>query len=171
MSLKGKIWNAVVLLIIACLWTGCGYSTSSLLRDDVHSIYVPVFDNKTWYRGLEVQLTRAIVDEVTLHTRLRIAPRDEADTILEGELVSFEQIAAVVSSGQDVQLTRITAAVEFRWVDNLTRREIVQKQTVRETALYPLTLAGPPGTPYGPPETLAFRQIAKRIVEKMERNW
>ena len=153
-----------LLVSACCLLAGCGYSTSTLLRQDIRSISVPVFDNRTWYHGLEVELTRAVVEEVKLHTRLHFAPPGEADSALEGELVSFEQEAPVKTREQDIVLARVTVEVRFRWVDNLTRRDIVPRQSVRETQLYAVPLGGPP-------ESLAFREVAKRIVEKMERDW
>ncbi len=154
-----------LLLIAGCfVLTGCGYSTSTLLRRDIRTVYVPVFDNHTWHRGLEVELTRAVVEEVKLHTRLGFASRQEADSILEGELIAFEEDVITKTPQDDILLTRLRATVRFRWVDNLTRREIVPLQSIKESTLYPVLIREPR-------ERELFRQMAQRIVEKMEREW
>ena len=79
------------LALLSAALSGCGYSTTGLLRQDIRTVHVAVFDNQTWRRGLEVELTRALVRELTLHTHLRIASKEEADSTLRGELLEFEQ--------------------------------------------------------------------------------
>ena len=53
-------------IILACaaglaLVMGCGYSSRPMTRGDVRTVYVPVFDNQTMRRGMEFDLTRAVV--------------------------------------------------------------------------------------------------------------
>jgi len=150
--------------LTAIVLTGCGYSTSSLIRDDIRTVHVPVFDNQTWRRGLEVDLTRAIVEELKLHTHLRIAPKDEADSTLEGELVEFTQSVVTKSVDDQVLLKRAQATVRYKWKDNLTKRDIVPSRSVMETETVALARADPV-------ETWLFRKLAQRIVESLEQQW
>lgn len=148
----------------ALVLAGCGYSTSSLIREDIRTVHVPVFDNQTWRRGLEVDLTRAILEEVKLHTRLRIAPKDQADSTLDGELIELTQSIVTKSVDDQILLKRAQATVRFRWRDNLTKRDIVPLRTVTETE----TVALARGDPV---ETWLFRKLAQRIVESLEQDW
>jgi len=143
---------------------GCKYSTGNLLRDDIRTVYIPVFKNDTFFRGLEVELTRAVVNEIKLHTRMRIAPRDEADSVIEGELVEFEQRSVIRNEDDEIVLKRLAARVRFRWVDNLTLQDIVPSRTVSETETVAAATAGQV-------EGDLFRELAKAIVENMAREW
>src|SRR5438128_12243361 len=85
----------VLPIVLALLLTGCGYHAmqsdyhwSSLYRPDVHTVAVPIFQSTDYHRGVEFQLTKALVNQLELHTPYKVVPRERADTILEGEIVS-----------------------------------------------------------------------------------
>src|SRR5215213_729468 len=63
-----------------------GYEYSSLYRTDVRTVAVPIFTNKTYYRGVEFYLTKAIVGNVEAQTPYKVVPQERADTILTGEI-------------------------------------------------------------------------------------
>ena len=203
----GEVPHAIRTFLCLCLAAaamfagpiGCRYSTSSLLRDDIRTVYIPVFDNSTWRRGLEVDLTRAVVEEIKLHTPLTLAPRDEADSILEGEIIQVEQDVVIKAVDReeapeeeepepgaprravvkvpsreapetirtredDVLLQRVPVKVRFRWVDNLTGQDIVPPTVVSHPEAFALARAEPLA------EWIS-RELAQRIVEKMEKDW
>jgi hypothetical protein len=135
-----------------------------LLRSDIETVCIPVFDNQTWYRGLEASLTKALVEEVELHTRLRFAPRGRSDSVLEGGLTDYEEEVVATTTADGILMKRITATVRFRWVDNLTGREIVPWQEVTESALFAVRTGEPQ-------EERVLAELAQRIVEKMEEPW
>jgi len=162
-ALRCKVVSLVLGAVVLSL-TGCAYSTSPLLREDVRTVYVPVFDNHTFRRGLEVDLTRAVVQELTLRTHLRIAPEEAADTTLLGTLEGFEEEVVTKSKEGNVLLMRARASVRFRWRDNLALRDIVPPQTVTETETIAVARADAL-------ETSLFREVAQRIVERLERDW
>jgi hypothetical protein len=157
-----RLTLTLTLLTLLC---GCaGYAPANLHRGDIRSVYVEAFDNETFRRGLEVPLSRAVASEIKLRTSLALAPRDEADSVLSGELVDFVQRTRIKSDKDNVLLQRVQAVVRFRWVDRLTGRDIVPPQTVRESARVPVALG----------ESLTdrvFAETARRIVERMEQNW
>lgn len=160
-----RFLSAMALWGVACVaLSACGYSTSNLLRDDIKSVCVLTFDNQTWYRGLEKGLSKAVAEEIELHTRMRPADRHEADSFIEGELLSFDEALVAESEDGFAQVKRVTVAVRFRWVDNLTRRDIVPWQTIEEPSNYVVALGEPV-------EARPFRDVAKRIVERMQKSW
>jgi len=152
------------LALTVAVCAGCGYSARSMFRRDIRTVYVAGFDNRTFRRGLEVPLTRAVQAEIALRPGLRPAARQEADSVLSGELVSFEEKTQVKGEADEVLLTRVSVKVRFRWRDRLTGADIVPPQTVKES----VRIA---------PEAernisdYALRQVAKRVVEKMEASW
>lgn len=167
-----KCLALAVLLVALCFWAGCpGYSTHGLFRPDIKTIYVEAFDNRTFRRGLEVPLTRDVLEEIKLRTPLLFAPRTEADSILTGELLEFRlhtQVQAVQGQpgfvGEQVLITRVAAKVRFRWSDRLTGVDIVPPQTIEESARIGLALE--PSQ-----HDLVLREVAKRIVEHMQEPW
>ncbi|MEK7290097.1 MAG: hypothetical protein AAB067_07960, partial [Planctomycetota bacterium] len=47
---KARLHTVVILLVLSVLLGSCGYSSKAVLRSNVRSIYVPIFDNKTFRR-------------------------------------------------------------------------------------------------------------------------
>src|SRR5947209_7218334 len=65
-----------------------GYQWASLYRTDVHTVALPIFANKTYWRGVEFELTEAVAKELEAHAPYKIVPRGKADTVLEGEIIN-----------------------------------------------------------------------------------
>ena len=54
---------------------GCGYHTSGhavRLPDDIHTLYVPMFDNTTQTFRVEQTMTAAVVQELRSRTNFRV---------------------------------------------------------------------------------------------------
>lgn len=161
---------------------GCGYRAENLFREDIRTIYVAEFDNETTRRGLEVDLKRALVEELKLRTPFIFASRERADSILSGELTAAGEKALVKAEDGTAVLTGSDVDVRFRWTDTLTGTPIVPEQTVRED-LQQATVMGDTPAALGSdpvpadliPEDVDFRatmrEAAQRIVERMQRNW
>ena len=105
-----------------------------------------------------------VVQELMLHTHLHIAPKEAADSTLLGTLEGFEEEVVTKSVAGNVLLKRARATVRFRWRDNLALRDILAPQTIVETETVAVARADPLATS-------VFREVAQRIVEKMERDW
>lgn len=155
--------GGLIVLIATCLAAGgCGYSTGSVYETGVRSVYVEFFDNRTFRRGLEVDLTEAIVSQIKMRTPLIIAPRSEADSILSGELLDFEEKTLIEDKDDRLLLEDVTATVRFRWYDRLTKADIVPPGTVAERARVSLDERL---------TDLPLRELAERIVDQMQENW
>ena len=87
-------WTALAICVV-CLLTvaGCGYHTSGhavRLPDNIHTIYVPMFENATQTFRVEQTITAAVVQEFRSRTSYRIVTTNDgtADATLQrhGEL-------------------------------------------------------------------------------------
>jgi hypothetical protein len=72
-------------ITVACLFVmaGCGYHTSGhmvRLPSDVHTIYVPMFQNMTQTFRVEQTLTAAVVQELRSRTEFHVVITNESDT-------------------------------------------------------------------------------------------
>ncbi len=146
---------------------GCGYSSKSLLRSNVRSIYVPIFDNNTFRRGYEFDLTRAVRDQILLRTRLHVVDKDEADSILFGKITSFTENVFIENSRDNIIDSQTSVGIAIRWVDRRTGRILVERNDIRKSAEFivprneTLTSSG----------NEAFVNVARGIVDAMEEDW
>ncbi len=165
-NLKQPLRHVFVALLTGLVLTtiGCGYSSQGLLRDDIHSVAIPVFDNETDYRELEVKLTRKLSEEIRQSTSLEIQPRNRADSILSGAIVGFDSSNETETEDEEVLMRRIVVTVEFRWTDNLTGQDLVSPVEFSHQSFFALSRK----EPIAP---RVFEDTAEKIVEEMERSW
>lgn len=159
---------SVALLVLFTIFIGsCGYSSKSLLRSNVRSIYIPIFDNNTFRRGYEFDLTKAVRDQILLRTRLDIVDKDEADSILFGKITGVDENVLIEDREDNIVESRVSVTIEIRWVDKRTGRTIVERRNIKRPTEFivrrneTLTSSG----------NEAFVKIAQSIVDAMEEDW
>jgi len=81
-----------------------------------------MFKNKTEAAGLENTITSAVVSAFSNGGRLRVVPVEQADSILEGEIVGYQIDGAGFDRNQNVQ------AYHLRVVLNVTFRDVRQNK-------------------------------------------
>lgn len=156
---------AVPFLVCAAL-TSCesgghftilGYSSRPNYDPCIKTIYVPIFENKTFWRGLEFDLTKAVIREIEAKTPFKVVnDRARADTILTGSIGSFQKM--VINRNQLNEIreaeTVLTAAVV--WQD-LRSGEVLSQPKPKPTGpvFAPLPEIGSGGTPDAPPNSPA----------------
>ena len=90
MRFRPSSWTALVICVALLLVvSGCGYHTSGhavRLPDDIHTIYVPMFQNTTQTFRVEQTITAAVVQEFRSRTSFRIVTSNDgtADATLNG---------------------------------------------------------------------------------------
>lgn len=169
--LNGKYLTScsrLIVLLLFCIFLGsCGYSSKSLLRSNVRSIYIPVFDNDTFRRGFEFDLTKAVQDQIMLRTRLHIVNKDEADSVLIGKITNVDENVLIEEKRDRIVESRVTISVEIRWVDKRTGRTILERKNIKRPAEFIVRRS----------ETVSsaseevFVLVAQGIVEAMEEDW
>jgi hypothetical protein len=98
------------------LLAGCGYSTRGSLPDHIKTVAVPVFKNRTLEPGVENAITSGVVNAFTNGGRVRVVPVDQADAILEGEVVGYSLDGLAFDRNANVRAYRLRLVlnVEFR---------------------------------------------------------
>ncbi len=90
---------------------GCGYhlaGRASNLPSSLHTIAVPVFENRTLRYRIEQRLTDAVVQELLARTNYRVVPRPEdGDAVLRGAVNSVAGNPAIF----DAETGRATAVL------------------------------------------------------------
>ncbi len=114
----------LLLVFAACLLTGCGYSFHGNLPGHIKTVAVPMFKNNTEAAGIENTITSAVISAFSNGGRLRVVPVDQADSILEGEIIGYQIDGAGFDRNANVQ------AYHLRVVLNVTFRDVRQNKTL-----------------------------------------
>ncbi len=149
---------------------GCaGYSNKSLFPEKIGSVYVEMFDNKSFRRGVEYELTDALAKHIETETPYKIiSSRDRADTIISGQIVSVGEswLSTERQTGRPLEKEVELRAV-VNWKNLKTGELLIDNQSVSASASY--SEWQKQGFRYG--STLAANNLAQRIVELMEKKW
>jgi len=155
------------MLVLFALISGCGYTTKSLISRNINSVYIPIFGNYTFRNGIEFDLTTALKDEIMSKTRLRIAGKDDADTILTGKIVRVDEGATSSNAFDNLVESSISVTVKISLVDRRTGRELMSMGGLTGTGASILTRGETINT--GIQE--AVTRLASKIVYQLEEKW
>jgi len=133
----------------------------------VKTVYVETFDNKTFYRGFENSLTRALVNEINAKTHMRIVPRNQADTVISGQIRDFKQVVLSEDLHNNTREMRVTAYVDMTWTDRRTG-QVIKKVDGHTTSKQ---IKFETGQTLETATTELFQDLAKELVEKLETDW
>lgn len=128
-----RAWAALMTVAVVVLATGCGYSTKGNLPGHIKSVAVPTFRNKTQQPAVESTITAAVINAFVTSGKLKVVAADQADSILEGEVVGYVIVSVAVDNRINVRQYRlvVTMNLEFRDVRQggmLFRQEGLQEQ-------------------------------------------
>jgi outer membrane lipopolysaccharide assembly protein LptE/RlpB len=125
---------AAAVLALAVTLAGCGYSLRGTLPDDIRTVGVPIFKNRTPQPAIEAIVTRAILDAFASQGRLRVARPEVADAVLEGEIVAYDIASIAFDSRANVQQYRLVLTLNLRMLDRRRDTVLFQRTGLREQA-------------------------------------
>lgn len=159
--------------VLVFLFSGCAplgsYSDEALYTSDVESVYVEMFDNKTYQRGIEYDLTDAVAKRIESETPYKIVTdRNRADTVLSGYVTSVGSSVLSVEqeSGRALEKESVLVAV-VRWKNLKSGELLINDREVRASASY--SEWQNQGEDYA--FSLAANKLARKITELMETQW
>jgi hypothetical protein len=126
--------HGAALLAIVCALAGCGYSFHGTLPAHVKTIAVPIFVNRTQQPAVEGVITRAIVDAFATNGRLRVVRSEDADSILEGEVLQYTVGAIAVDPSLTVQQYRLAVTLNLRMRDVRMNTLLFEQSNFNEQA-------------------------------------
>ncbi|MFH1037899.1 MAG: LptE family protein [PVC group bacterium] len=161
---------AVTVVILAP--AGCGpYRLGTTLPPHLQTVYVPTFENTTFEPGIEVDVTDAVITRFRQDGNLRPVSRDQADTVLEGEITGWNRRVLDYTGEEENEVEEyrlyVTAVITFR--ELATGETLVSNQRVRGyTDFY---LEGDLPTAEEDARPRAFKDLARRIVDQVVSIW
>ena len=113
----------ICVAFVFVLVSGCGYTQKSLFSHKINTIYISVFENNTFVRGIEFDIAKALKDEIMSRTSLRIVQKDSADIILTGEIGGSAQ-AALSQSRDNIVESSVSISASVTLLDTRTGRSM-----------------------------------------------
>ncbi len=167
---KGLFVIFIVIGLSGC--AGCPYSfTGASVPPHINTIAIPMFDDQSGFG--EPQLRELLTSEVTQRFErdgnLRIAGRNEADSILDGVITRVSDEISVVEGRADrASVQRITISVRIAWQDVVERR-VIFENTVSNWGEYDVAVGGPAQRQEGIDE--AIRKLSEDILLATIARW
>ncbi len=146
--------SLLILLLPSCAWDGhftiLNYTTRPNYDTCIRTVHVPVFENITFRRGLEFDLTRAVIREIEAKTPYKVVSGDcAADTELTGRIIALSKNLLNRNQLNEVREAETVLAVEIVWRD-LRTGEILSGPRLGRPG-DPLPPVPPPDAPPPPP--------------------
>lgn len=151
-------------------FTILGYTTAPNYDLRIHTVRVPIFENRTYRQRVEFDLTEAIVRQIEQKTPYKVVSGNApADTELRGTIISLNHNVLNRNQLNEIREVETVLTVEVLWRD-LRTGEVLSKPSRRpgeppppEPPPTPLVIpdggrigppTAPPGTLEGPPAPL-----------------
>ena len=170
-----KSWTMCLAVLSTATMLGCGstdprvgYTNRSLFDESIESVDVRIFSTKEFRRGLEFELTEALVKRIQQHTPYKVLRGPQADSVLEGQLVAVRQavLADQYASGLPAEKQQ-QMVVNFTWKDRRSGRILAEAEGVRVAAEY----TPPVGEDFYTGQQELMNEMAAKIVTRMREPW
>lgn len=96
-------------------FTFLGYSLSPRYSTCIRTVRVPLFKNKTYVRGLEVELTEAVVKRLHQVTPWRVVQSGSADAELLGTIIAVAKRPILMNELNEVREADLALGVEIEF--------------------------------------------------------
>jgi hypothetical protein len=168
----GQAPPCTVLCICALCFGLCGcagYSNEAMFPDDVSSVCLEMFDNQSFRRGVEFELSDALAKRIELDTPYKIVSNtDRADTVISGQIVSIGEIALSTDRELGTVLEKeVEMQAVVNWKNLKTGQLLIDHIVVSASASYSEYQM----QDFKYASALAANNLARKIVELMERKW
>ncbi len=114
----------------AAILSGCehghfallGYTTRPNYDPGIRTVYVPIFKTKAFettpYRGMEIELTRKVIDAIEAKTPFKVvSDPDGADTELQGTIIRISKVLQNRTPFNEAREIELVLTAEIVWHD------------------------------------------------------
>ncbi len=178
----GRLLMTLSLISILAV-SGCGYTTSSLLPPRLKTIYVDNFKNSInvtaeqselrMYRGyrpgMEVEITKAVIDRFMFDGNLKVAPEEKADLVLKSELIDYKRDSLRYDANDNVEEYRVKLIVNMELKEVSSGMVLWTEKGFAGETTYRISGSGAKN------ESVAIKDavsdLARRVVERTIEAW
>jgi hypothetical protein len=164
------VLGVLALVVVSAGLTGCGYSSKELFPTEYLTVAAPIFENRTFYRGIEFELGEALTKQIESRTPYKVVSPGVAQTQLEGTITHIDQrqLSRRRPGGVSQEL-ELTVTVDFVWKDLGKGGVIRDRRGFQAVGRYVPT-AGV-GEPCEVAQHQAVQRLARDIVSTMQADW
>jgi len=174
MKLKG--WGLAAFLISLIL-PGCGYTTRSAMPENIKSIYVKTVVNKinvaeiiAYKPGLEIDITNAIVRRLQRDGNLKVVKTpEEADVILESDMIHFDQEGLRFSRLETSQELKIFIVLSVKLIDAKSEQVLWEEPNFSGDQEYFISKLRDQAQDDA--ASLAVERLARNVVDRIVEDW
>ncbi len=134
---------------------GCGYQLArpvNPLLENIHTIAIPYFKNKTFEPGLEAIFTYAFENEFVESKRLQVVDIAEADIILYGSIKSLREDTIAYNIDDKAREYRVRITLNISLEDRKTGTVLWKRGSLKHAEEFPVG------------ESIVFTEAAKRAA-------
>jgi len=157
-----------ILVFSGCAELG-GYSNESLFPQGISSVCLKMFDNQSFRRDLEYELSDALSKRIEAETPYKIvSDEDRADSVISGQIASIGELVLTTerqTGGVLEKQVQVKAVVN--WKNLKTGELLIDNQSITAEASY----SGYQNQDFGYASALAANKLAQKVVELMEEKW
>lgn len=153
---------ALLVALPACV----SFTKQGLFAADRDEVYVAFFDNDTFFRGLELDLTERVVDEILSRPGLTLSSKDSAEVYLSGRLTAVRRRVLSENPNQAVTSRNSTLVAKIELIDARTGR-VYKTRTLQQRGEFVPAL----GESVEAAESEAFVLLARDIVRLLEKDF
>jgi len=180
---SAALWRCLgagVLLAVCLLSVGgcAGYQIGNqcLYPEQVHTVYVPMFESNSFRRNLGERLTEAVMKEIERVTPYKVVGSSaEADSILSGRITGERKRVLVEDRFDDPREVEVNFNVRVRWIDRRGRSLCDDAAIPLDQAVTDLgghaSFVPEVGQSVATAQQQAIERIAAQIVSMMEKPW
>ena len=157
-------------------FSACGYTNKMVLPRNLKTLHVNTFQNKmildniyAYEPGLEIKITDAVIRRLHVDGNLKIVPREKADAILEGDLLSIDQEGLRFTGLERIEEYRLYLVVALRLKDAKTGEVLWEEENFTGDASY--FVLGPRAISRGEAVEHATDRLARNIVDRIVEDW
>lgn len=169
-----------LLACVAISSLSCGYTTQSALPEHLKTIHIPPFKNSIslgdegrrniYLPLLEVKARNAILNRFLFDGNLKIVDRkEEADLILDGELIGYHRQALRYTDDDDVEEYRVRITTSLTLTDTQEEEPMWREGGFAGEATY--FVVGAQATSENAAVLEATEDLARRVVERTVEDW
>ena len=180
--MRKTIFSLALFLFTLPVMSGCGYTTKSMLPENIRRVHVPPVKNsidlsseisdKTPFRvyrpGLEVDITNSIINRFIFDGQLKVTSDEKADARLEATLVDYRRDALRYSAGENIQEYRLSVTIDAMLVQKSDKKVLWHERVTGDTTFF---LSGPRALSEDQATAKAVEDVARRVVEKTIEYW
>lgn len=160
------VFVGVCSIVLLLQLVGCGYSTREVFPEHVQTVAVPIFENRTYEKRVQFDLTEALIKQIELRTPYKVVGPGVGQTMLQGSIseITRQQLNRTENAGLP-QEVEVSITVNLQWKD-LRTGEIIRER-MGMTAVGRHIPARPLSQPFELAQHEAVRRLADDIVATM----